>query len=310
MHCRRRRHGVLRISPASGIMAARGWNVAARTILVAGSTGHLGQALVEVGLARGHRIRAVARRREPLERFRAHERFELVEAEVTEPASLKGICDGAEIVMTALGVTRQRGRTSFRDVDYQANVNLLEEAKRAGVGKFVFTSGFGVEENLDNPMYRAKKDFETALIASGLPYVIVRPSGFFSDMMMIFDMARQGRVYLLGPGTGRLNPIHLTDLAEYYYLHVDDRNALLEVGGPESYSFNEIAAMAFTALGRPVSVARVPLAALRIFLPFMRLFSYNTYVEVKAFARIMVRGAQAPSFGRRTLADTFRDAVS
>lgn len=283
--------------------------MADRTILVAGSTGHLGQALVEVGLAQGYRIRAVARRSEPLGRFRAHERFELVEAQVTEPRSLAGTCDGAEIVMTALGVTRQRGRTSFREVDFQANMNLLDEAKRAGVAKFIYTSGFGIEGSLDNPMYRAKKDFETELMASGLPYVIVRPSGFFSDMMMIFDMARQGRVYLLGPGTGRLNPIHLTDLAEYYYLHLADRNTILEVGGPESFSFNEIAAMAFTALGRPGSVARVPLAALRIFLPFIRLFSYNTYVELKAFARIMVQGAEAPQFGRRRLADSFREAV-
>jgi len=282
--------------------------VVSRTILIAGSTGHLGQALVEVGLEQGHRIKAVARRTEPLERFRANELLELVRAEVTEESSLRGICDGVDIVMTALGVTRQRGKVSFRDVDYQANANLLDEAKRAGVARFIYTSGFGVDENLDNPMYKAKKDFETTLIASGVPYVIIRPSGFFSDMMMIFDMARQGRVFLLGPGTGRLNPIHLTDLAEYYYQHMEDPDAILAVGGPESYSFNEIAAMAFSALGRPSSVARVPLAVVRFFLPFIRIFSYNTYVEVKAFARIMVQGAEAPRFGHRTLAETFRQA--
>ena len=76
----------------------------------------------------------------------------------------------------------------------------------AGVKKFFYTSGFGIDEALDNPLYRAKKDFEQALQAGGLPYVIVRPTGFFSDMLMILDMAKRGRVYLIGSGSGRINP--------------------------------------------------------------------------------------------------------
>jgi len=280
-----------------------------RHILIAGSTGNLGRALVETGLRQGHEIKAVARKPEALEHFRSDPKLEIVEAQVTREDELRGVCDGVDTVISALGVTRQRGRTSFRDVDYQANVNLLAEAKRAGVRKFIFTSGYGVDESLDNAMYKAKKDFELELIGSGMSYVIVRPGGFYSDMMMIFEMARQGRVYLLGPGTGRLNPIHLLDLAEYYFLHLDDSNVILEVGGPVSYSFNEIASMAFQALGRPVNVARVPVAVIRFFLPFIRLFSFNTYTEVKAFTRIMVQGAEAPEFGHRTLEATYREAA-
>jgi uncharacterized protein YbjT (DUF2867 family) len=278
-------------------------------ILIAGATGQLGRALVSVGLDRGYHVRAVARRPEPLDVFRSRDGFELVQAEVTQPEELRGICEGIELVITALGVTRQRGRASFRDVDFQANVNLLEEALRAGVGKFLFTSGFGVDDSLDNAMYRAKKDFEERLIASGMPYVIFRPGGFFSDMMMIFDMAKQGRVYLLGSGAGILNPIHLTDLAEYYFDHLGDENRTLEVGGPVSYSFNEIAEMAFRALGQPSRISRVPMAAIRFFQPLIRLFSFNTYTEVKAFSKIMVIGAEAPHFGRRTLEEAYREAA-
>lgn len=280
-----------------------------RSILIAGSTGNLGRALVETGLDLGHRIRAVARRPEVLEKFRSRGRFELIRAEVTRRKDLRGICDGIDTVISALGVTRQGGRTTFRDVDYQANLNLLTEARRAGVKKFVDTSGFGVDESLDNAMYKAKKDFELELIASGINYVIVRPSGFFSDMMMIFEMARQGRVYLLGSGDGVLNPIHPTDLAEYYFEHLDDSNAILEVGGPVSYSFNQIAAMAFEALGRPTRVSRIPVIVIRVFLPLIRIFSFNTYTAIKAFTRIMTSGAEAPRYGRRTLEEAYREAA-
>lgn len=277
--------------------------------MIAGSTGHLGRALVEVGLSRGFHIKAIARRPDSLDEFRDARELEVIRAEATRPAELEGLCEGVDMVISALGITRQRDRVGFREVDYLANLHLLEEARRAGVPKFIYTSGYGVERHPRNPMYRAKLEFEAALKASGLSYLIVRPSGFFSDMVMLFEMAREGRVYLLGPGQGRLNPIHLLDLAEFYYLHLDDKDATLEVGGPVTYSFNEIAALAFGALGRPGAVSRVPTVAVRLFLPIVRLFSRNTYAQVDAFARIMVEGAEAPPFGRRTLEEAFREAA-
>lgn len=280
-----------------------------KNILIAGSTGNLGRALLEVGLERGHHLRAIARRPEALDAFRGRAGLEIVQAQVTEPGELSGVCDGIDVVVSALGVTRQRGRTSFREVDYQANRNLLEEARRAGVKRFVVTSGFGVEESLDNAMYKAKRDFELELMAGDISYLIVRPSGFFSDMMMILDMARQGTVYLLGTGAGILNPIHLTDLAEFYYDRLDDPDGILEVGGPESYSFIQIAQIAFAALGKPGRVVRVPSAVISIFLPFIRLFSLNLYTEIKAFRKIMTHGAQAPPYGRRKLEEAFREAT-
>jgi uncharacterized protein YbjT (DUF2867 family) len=284
--------------------------MSARHILIAGSTGNLGRALVEVGLAQGHQVRAIARRVEPLARFRGEGNLEIVQAEVTRPAELQGVCDGIEVAITALGITRQRERYTFHDVDYQANLNVLNEATRAGVDKLVFTSGYGIDDALDTALYRAKKDFELALISSGTPYVIVRPTGFFSDMFMILDMARQGRVYLLGPGAGRINPIHLLDLAEFYYLHLDDANAILEVGGPESYTFQEIAELAFSVLGTRKRITHVPVFLIKAILPLLRPFSTNTYTELKAFTRIMVEGAEAPKFGHRRLADAYREAVS
>jgi uncharacterized protein YbjT (DUF2867 family) len=284
--------------------------MSARQILIAGSTGNLGRALVEVGLEQSHHIRAIARRLEPLARFGGQEDLEVVRAEVTRPAELQGVCDGIEVAITALGITRQRGPYTFHDVDYQANLNLLNEALRAGVCKFVFTSGYGIEDALDTALYRAKKDFELTLISSGMPYVIVRPTGFFSDMLMILDMARQGRVYLLGSGAGKINPIHLLDLAEFYYLHLDDTNAIQEVGGPESYTFEESAELAFSALGTRKRVTHVPVFLIKAILPLLKPFAFNTYTELQVFTRIMVEGAEAPKFGHRRLADAYREAVS
>ena len=42
----------------------------------------------------------------------------------------------------------------------------------------------------------------------------MRPSGYFSDMGAVLDMAKRGRVLLVGQGHNRFNPIHGRDLAE------------------------------------------------------------------------------------------------
>jgi uncharacterized protein YbjT (DUF2867 family) len=265
--------------------------------------------LVEAGLERGHNIVALARRPERLSVFEPHPGFRSLRAEVTRPKQLRGTCTGVQLVISALGITLQRDGLTFRDVDYQGNLNLLSEARTAGVGRFVFTSGFGVEDALDNPMYRAKRDFELALQTGGLEYLIVRPTGFFSDMLMILDMARRGRVFLFGSGRGKINPIDLRDLAEFYYDRLGARNAILEVGGPETFTFEQIARMALAAAGRQERVVHIPLALVAALLPLVRLFSVSTFAELQAFSRIMTHGAEAPHYGSRRLEDAFRAAV-
>jgi uncharacterized protein YbjT (DUF2867 family) len=279
-------------------------------ILIAGSTGNLGRALVRVGLERGHQVVGLARHPEKLAEFEGHGGFRSLHAEATRRGELRGAFAGVEVVISALGITRQRDGLRFRDVDYQGNLNILEEAGRAGSGRFVYTSGYGIDEFPDNPMYRAKKEFELALRASGMPYLIVRPTGFFSDMMMILQMAQRGRVYLLGSGAGKVNPIDLRDLAELYYDHLGDAGAILEVGGPKSYTFQEIARMALATAGKPERIVHVPPTLIALVLPLVRLFSFNTFAELQAFSRIMTHGAEAPPHGSRSLDEAFREAVS
>lgn len=58
---------------------------------------------------------------------------QIVQAQVTDAQQLQGICDGVEVVISCLGITRQRDGLSYADVDYGANLNLLLEAECAGV---------------------------------------------------------------------------------------------------------------------------------------------------------------------------------
>jgi len=59
----------------------------------------------------------------------------------------------------------------------------------------------------------AHEAFVDELKESGIEFSVLRPTGYFSDMGEFFEMARRGRVWLIGSGKNRVNPIHGVDLA-------------------------------------------------------------------------------------------------
>lgn len=124
-----------------------------------------------------------------------------------------GCCDGIDAVVSAVGLVGKGGRQTCWDVDYGANRNLLGEAGRAGVGRFVYTSVVRAPALEKLQLVRAKRAFEQDLRSSGMAHTILYPNGYFSDFDAYLDMARKGRVYLFGDGNFRINPIDGADVA-------------------------------------------------------------------------------------------------
>ena len=108
-------------------------------VLVAGSTGYLGQHVVRELHARGHQVRALVRSPAKLDPVRDAV-DETHQADATDPDALAGCCDGADAVFSSIGLMGKSSKFTCWQVDYAANRNLLEEARRAGVKKFIYTS--------------------------------------------------------------------------------------------------------------------------------------------------------------------------
>jgi len=103
-------------------------------ILVAGATGYLGKYIVKNLVERNFNTTVLVRNPKKFETFGIPVN-RLVQAEVTNQSTLTNRCDGIDIVISTLGITRQTDGFSYMDVDYQANLNLLNEAKKNGVRK-------------------------------------------------------------------------------------------------------------------------------------------------------------------------------
>lgn len=228
-----------------------------KTVLVAGATGYLGRHILRHYKAQGWHVRALVRNAEKARA--AHlEAQELFEGAATDPGSLEGVMADVDLVISTLGITRQRDGLGYWDVDYQANLNILNQALAAGVPHFAYIHVLNADKMPGVPLAAAKKAFADRLAAAPIRSTIIAPSGFFSDMSDFLAMAQAGRVWLFGSGQHRLNPVDGADLAAALAEAIAEGRRIAPMGGPDILTQTELAEAAFAALGTPPRITRLP----------------------------------------------------
>lgn len=276
-----------------------------KTVFIAGATGYLGRHLCAEYARRGWYVTALVRDRA---RATALSADQLVEAEATRPESLIGTMEGADLVVSALGITRQADGLSYRDVDYRANLNLLRAAEQAGVGRFAYVHVLNAAAMRQVPLVAAKADFVAALQGSNLPSTVIAPSGYFSDMGDFLAMARSGRSWLFAPGTRRINPVHGADLAAATCDATEAGLAWRDIGGPDTFTHQEIARLAAAAVGRRPRITLLPDWTRRMALRLLpRLTPRRIHGPAQFFLTAMALDMVGEPVGTHHLEDHFAD---
>lgn len=229
-------------------------------IVLAGAFGNLGAEILKALCKEGHEVVAADLKEREVEGTEGKYRFAKIDA--TNPATLTGLCDGADIVITTMGLTGASVKFTSYDIDYRGNLNLYEEAKRAGVKKFNYVSVISCDEKGAEkvPMLHAKYLFEEEIRKQTMDYVIYRPTGYFYDIAKVFKpYVDKGEMQLLkGYGHVRANVVDCPDFAAFIVSHMNDKNAVYNVGGKETYSYEEMARMCFDAAGKPLKIKWAP----------------------------------------------------
>ncbi len=230
-------------------------------VMLAGAFGNLGIEILKVLVDRGYEV--VAADLKEKEDNGLEGKYSFVSIDATNPETLKGTCDGVDAVITTMGLTGASTKVTSYDVDYQGNLNLLNEAVAANVPKFVYISVISCKEPgaEEVPMLHAKAMFEDELLKSGVPYVIHRPTGYFYDIAKVFKpYVDKGEMQLLkGYHHVKANVVDCPDFAAFIVDHINDENAIYEVGGKETYDYEEMAKMCFRAAGKPVIIKDSPI---------------------------------------------------
>lgn len=273
------------------------------TVLVAGASGYLGGYITKELLGRGINTKILVRNSNKINI--QNDQLEIVEAEVTKPETISDLLTGVDVVISTVGITRQKDGLTYVDVDYQANANLLGEAQRANVKKFIFVSVLNGEKLRELKICEAKERFCDALRSSGLAYTIIRPNGFFSDMADFLKMAKGGKVYLFGDGSLKSNPIHGKDLAKVVVDAISRASKEINIGGPDLLTQNEIAELALKAYAKPIRIIHLPHWIRKVLLWLTRTFtSSKTYGPIEFFLTTMAMDMSAPQYGEIRL-ETF-----
>jgi uncharacterized protein YbjT (DUF2867 family) len=275
-------------------------------VLLAGATGETGQELIRSLSDAGHHVRALVRPGSEHKLASCVSQLqELRLGDVTKPASLRGVCAGIEAVITL--VTRTLARERHLQVDVTGNSNLLREAEGSGVRRFVFVSSLGAGTVPGVPVLEAKGLFEAQLRGSALSWLIVRPSALFQDMERIFSMAGGRRVVLFGNGRQRVTPMSERDLADFITARLSGPSECVDIGGPETFTMDEIARMALRANGKPERVLHLPLWLFSGIVALVKIFSPDSYPVMRFVQHVFGSSNEAPIAGRIKLAEHFRD---
>ncbi len=228
-------------------------------VLLAGAFGKLGTDVLKTLVREGHDVLAVDMITRDVEGI--EEKYEKKTVDVTKPEQVEGICEGREVVITTVGLTRGGVNVTNYDIDYQGNLNLLNDAVKHGVKNFAYVSVLKADDPRAKniPMLDAKAKLERKLKASGLQYTIYRPTGYFYDIVKVFKpMIAKGKVTLLGKDQVSCNVIDTTDLADFIVEHMLDDNKTYDIGGTETYTYEEIANMMFAVNNKKPNIARAP----------------------------------------------------
>ena len=291
-----------------------------KKVLVAGASGYLGRFVVKEFKERGYWVRALVRERSVKKLSQEGEYLQpavdkyiddIFIGEAVNAETLKGLCDGIDIVFSSLGITRQRDRVSFADVDYGANRNILDEALRAGsVKKFIFISVLNEELFIDLDIGKARGQFVKELLNSKIDATIIQPTGFFSDMTEFLQMAQRGKIYLIGDGQNKGNPIFGGDLAKVCVDAVNSKEERIPVGGPQILSHRQMAEIAFKVLGKKPKISYLPPKLLLFFAKIVKIFSRHYYSLMMFFIRAFQNDFVAPQYGTVTLEDYYKRYLS
>ncbi len=217
-------------------------------ILVTGGTGTLGGYVVRSALEHSHTVRVQSRspNSAPVEWARA---------DLATGEGVREAVEGVDAVIHAASDPRKP-----QAVDVAGSRRLVEAAREAGTGHFIYVSIVGVDK-IPFGYYRAKAEAERLVAESGVPYSILRATQFHSFVNQLIRSAARVPLVLPLPTDFRVQSVAAEEVAARLVRALDGGPGghLPDFGGPEVMTLGEAAGKWKEALNVQKSVVNVPL---------------------------------------------------
>jgi uncharacterized protein YbjT (DUF2867 family) len=194
-------------------------------IVVVGGTGLVGSRLVVALRACGHEVKSAS------------------PSSGVNTLTGEGLSEalaGTQVVVDVSNSPSIRGDIAL-DFFSRSGRNLLAAEQAAGVAHHIALSMVGTDRLPQSGYFKAKMAQENLIRASGMPYTILRSTPFYEYTDGIIATAADGDVVRLSPAA--VQPVAADDVV----VALQDvalgrpQNSVLEIGGPERFSLDELA---------------------------------------------------------------------
>jgi uncharacterized protein YbjT (DUF2867 family) len=220
-----------------------------KTILITGASGSVSSAVLASLKGSKHRVRAMARSEQKGAALKATG-VEVVIGDFDQPGTLDKAFEGVSTLwLLCTG-----------PLSPLQNSNAIWAARQAGVGHVVRMSAVGAANNAPTINSRMHALSDAELVASGIPYTILKPHFFMQNIMMSAKSVATDGALVWAQGEGHLGMIDVRDIgdaAAKLLTSGGHEGKTYTVTGPQSLGMEQAAKLLGAALDKPVKYQSV-----------------------------------------------------
>lgn len=207
----------------------------------------VGQAAVTELVSRGHKVRLLSRNAtEDCAQWNSS--VEPWPANVTEPERIRGSGDGIDVVLHVAGIVGESPpESTFQSVNVVGTGNMIREAERARVGRFIYLSSLGADRG-ESEYHQSKRAAEQLVEKFHGGWIILRPGNVYGPgdevVSLLLKMVRTlPAIPVIDGGDDPFQPIWVEDLAHAIgdaVERADLHGKILELAGDDETCSNDL----------------------------------------------------------------------
>ena len=229
-------------------------------ILVIGAAGNIGFPIAKSLFKRNTKVRAFLHSEKSIERLKALGVPEVYIGDLRKKDDLQKAFKDCHSVFHVM--------PPFSEDEFEIGRQIIELACKAGIEHFVFNSVLHPQMR-EMPHHAKKLLVEEELVKSGLAFNIIQPAMLMQNILGFWNKMRADGIFpALSAPNKKLALIDTEDLGEAIANILTDKslcNATFELAGPDTLTYEEMAAIISEELNKPIQIAHLDATKRQLF---------------------------------------------